>query len=330
MRIENLLQITDGLLQNIPCVLQIESIKIDPLKINRGDLFIDVNNSLQNQALAYENGAYAIISENISQIIDNEIAWIEVDSLRLAVVKLSRYEFSKKNGKILYLDDVEQEILQSIVKHNEFIKLSSNAYHTLIAIRQSGENSKFTCSNERLAYSIDPQSKTLKEAFNINIFASNSPFYSSFAYNEIFYHNLKIPSIFIKKACSVISYLLSNKIHFDASNIHLEKHFSSKFVDFKLQKKEFGQSSKVIIFEQDMDLIIKEMIYLQKFTNELLICIPKKYSKYMRIKEFISFSNELELLNILKQNFRYVLVLGEKLIYKNLFLPKTSNQKSFF
>jgi len=200
----------------------------------------------------------------------------------------------------------------------------------LIAILQSGENNKFTCSDERLAYSIDPTSKTLQECIHINIFDSNSPFYSSFIYCGIFYHNLKIPSIFIKKACSVISYLLSNEIHFDTNNMHLEKHFSSKFVDFKLQKKEFGQSSKVIIFEQDMDLIIKEIIYLQKFTNELLVCIPKKYSKYMRITEFVSFRNKLELLNILKQNFRYALVLGEELIYKNLFLPKTSDQRSLF
>ncbi|MCF6173045.1 MAG: hypothetical protein L3J44_04590 [Campylobacteraceae bacterium] len=330
MRIENLLQITDGLLQNIPCVQQIESIRIDPLKVQRGDLFIDIKNSLQNQILAYENGAFAIMSENISQIIDNEIAWIEVDSLRLAVVKLSRYEFSKKNGKILYLDGVEQEILQSIVKHNEFIELSANAYQTLIAIRQSGQNNKFTCSNERLAYSIDPQSKTLKESFNINVFDSSSPFYSSFVYKEVFYHNIKMPNIFIKKACGVISYLLDNKISFDANNVNFKKHFSSKFIDFKLQKKEFGQGSRVVIFEQNRDLISLELKYLQKFTNELLVCIPKKYSKYMKIDNFLAFSNDLELMSLLKKNFKYALILGERLIYKNLFAPKTSKQESLF
>ncbi len=330
MRIDNLLQITDGMLQNIPSVQQIESIKIDPLKVQRGDLFIDVKNSLQNQILAYENGAFAIISENISQIIDNEIAWIEVDSLRLAVVKLSRYELNKKNGKILFLDDIEQEILHSIIKHNEFIKLSSNAYKTLVSIKQSGENSKFTCSDERLTYSIDPSCSTLKESFNIKVFTSSSPFFSSFTFKDIFYHNIRVPNIFIKKVCNIITYLSLDNTIYNFNNLCLKKHFSSKFVDCKLQKREFGQSSKVIIFEKDIALISSEIKYLQKFTDELLVCVPKKYSKYIRFDKFISFGNNADLMDILKQNFRYALVLGERLLYKDLFLPKTSKQMSLF
>ncbi len=330
MRIDNLLQVTDGMLQNIPSVGHIESIKIDPLKVQRGDLFIDIKNSLQNQAVAYENGAYVIISENISQIIDNEIAWIEVDSLRLCAVKLARYEFSKKNGKILFLGDVEQEILHSIAKNSEFIKLSSNVYKTLITIKQSGENCNFTCSDERLAFSIDPSSAALKVCNGINIFMSNSPFFSSFVFDSVYYQDIAIPNIFVKKVCSVISFLSSNHIEYSLKNISLKKHFSPKFVDFKLQKREFGQSSKVLVFERDIDLIDLEIKYLQKFTNELLVCIPKKYSKYISFDNFISFVNNIDLIDTLRQNFRYALILGDKSLYKELFLPQASKQASLF
>jgi ferrochelatase len=330
MRIENLLRITDGILQNIPSVQEIESIKIDPLKVQRGDLFLDIKNSPQNQNLALQNGAFAIISEEISQIIDNEIAWIEVDSLRLACVKLSRYEFNKKNGNILYIDDVQKELLQSIVRHKEFVNLSSNVYQSLVSIRQAGENYKFTCSDERLAFSIDSTCATLKDCFNIEVFDSNSPFYSSFSCNDIFYNNIKLPNIFIKKLCCVIDYLQSKKIEFNLHNICLKEHFSSRFVDYKLNKKEFGQSSKVIIFEKDINLINHEINYLKKFTNELIVCIPRKYLKYVKLKDIFVFTNKDDLKNVLANSFKYALVLGERLSFKELFIPKISNQLSLF
>ncbi len=330
MRIENLLQITDGMLQNIPSVQEIESIKIDPLKVKRGDLFLDIKNSFENQIVALENGAFAIISENISQIMDNEIAWIEVDSLRLACVKLSRYEFNKKNGKIIYIDDIQKEILQSIVKHKEFTSLTSNVYQSLVAIRQSGENNKFICSDERLAYSIDSTCSALKECFNIDILKSYSPFFSSFSSDKDFYNNIKIPNIFIKNLCSVIEYLKENKIDYNLNNLTLKDHFSSSFVDFNLNKKEFGQSSKVIIFEKDINLISQEVNYLEKFSNELLVCIPKRYIKYINIKNISIFSNKDELLNILKNNFKYALILGERVFFKDLILKTSSKQMSLF
>jgi ferrochelatase len=330
MRIDNLLQITDGILQNIPSVHEIESIKIDPLKIQRGDLFLDIKNSFNNQITALENGAYAIISENISQIIDNEIAWIEVDSLRLACVKLSRYEFNKKNGKIIYVDDIQEEILQSIVGHKEFTLLESNVYQSLVSIRQSGENNKFICSDERLAYSIDSTCTTIKECFNINILKSYSPFFSSFSSGDTFYNNIKIPNIFIKNLCSIVEYLKENKIEYNLNNLLFKKHFSPNFVDFGLNKIEFGQSSKVIILEKNIDLINLEARYLENFSNKLLICIPKRYTKYINIKNISIFSSEDELLSILNNPFRYALVLGEKLSFRNLFLPKSSKQMSLF
>jgi len=330
MRIENLLQITDGILQNIPSVQEIESIKIDPLKVQRGDLFLDIKNSPQNQNLALQNGAFAIISEEINHIIDNEIAWIEVDSLRLACVKLSRYEFNKRNGQILYIDDVQKELLQSIVRHKEFVNLSSNVYQSLVSIRQAGEDCKFACSDARLAFSIDSTCATLKDCFNIEAFESSSPFYSSFSCNNTFYNNIKLPNIFIKRLCCVIDYLQRKKIDFNLHNICLKEHFSSKFVDYKLNKKEFGQSSKVIIFEKDIDLIKHEMNYLKKFTEEMIVCIPKRYLKYIKLKNISVFSSKEDLKCILEKSFKYALVLGDRLSFKEIFAPKISKQSSLF
>ena len=98
MRIEDVIRITDGLLQNFPSVEMCESIKIDPLKVKRGDLYLDIKCSTQNQKKALDNGAFAIISEKVSEVFDNEIAWIEVDSLRLACVNYVDMNLAEKTA----------------------------------------------------------------------------------------------------------------------------------------------------------------------------------------------------------------------------------------
>lgn len=320
MRIENITKIIDGKLQNFPSIDYINSFRINPDNIERGDLFLDVNNSIQNQETAIEKGAYAIVSENITNMIDSEIAWIEVDSLRLACIKLSRYEFSRKNCSLLFLDDISEEIFHSIIKHKAYEKLPSNVYKTLLMITKNGENVKYTCSDERLAHSIDPVCSTIKEISSIQSFKPKSPFYTSFVYGEIFYKDIRIPNIFIKYFCKVIEFVQEKKINCDFGYTSMSEHFSPVFTDSKLSKKEFGQSTKAVIFEKNIDYLDLEIKYLQNFTKDTIICIPRRYSNYFKNydKSYL-FANKSELEQILKENFRYALVFGNIKDYHDMF-----------
>ncbi len=331
MKIENITRITDGILQNFPSVDQINSIKMDPLKVERGDLFFDIKSSFENQKCAIEKGAYAIISEKITNILDNEVAWIEVDSLRLACIKLSRYEFSKKNSEIICLDDDAQEIMHIITKNKEFQKLPTDVYQTLVIIKKSGENIRYTCSDKRLAHSIDPSCKTLEECFNIQFFTPKSPFFSSFTCKDKFYYDIKIPNIFVQKLCMVIQYLTKKKIPFDVHNISMEEHFSPIFIDFKLNKKDFGQSSKVIIFENNMDFIDSEIKHLKYFSKDFIICIPKRYTNcFSHFNNSYFFVGKDDLKSHLNKSFRYALIFGEKKDYEELFTTKKIDMESLF
>ncbi len=330
MRIENTIRIIDGLLQNFPSVDHTESIKINPQKIKRGDLFLDIEGSAQDQKTALDNGAYGIISEKIQEVLDPEIAWIEVDSMRLACVKLARYEFSKKNSKIIYLDDISQEILQSITKNHEFIALSSNVAQTLMAIKKSGENVKYSCSDERLAYSIDPYCEKIDNKFIIKKFKEKSPFYSSFICGDEFYNNIKIPTIFADKICQIVAYLRQNSIDFNLKNGSLSRHFSPLFIDFNLNKKEFGQSEKVLIFENSMDFLDFEIKYLSIFSQKLIICVPRRYINYFKNRNISFFSNLEELKNLIRKNCRYILILGEKEEYDEIFKTTKPKNRSLF
>jgi len=331
MRIEDTIRITDGILQNFPSVNQTESIKIDPDVVKRGDLYLDTNNSAEDQKTALKNGAFAIISEKISEVLDPEIAWIEVDSLRLACVKLSRYEFSRKNSKILFLDDISQEILHCVTKNHEFTELSSNVYTTLITIKKSGENVKYTCSDERLTLSIDPDCQRIDTNCDLQKFKSKSPFYSSFTCNEKFCQDIKIPMIFVDKLCKITNFLKNQDIYFNVHNISFKRHFSPIFIDHNLNKKDFGQGEKVVMFEESMDFLDFEIRYLSDFSKELITCIPKRYRNYFSgHKNLFLFSNIEELKDLISKNYRYILVFGAKSDYEKIFEPKQRIYRSLF
>jgi len=331
MRIEDIIRITDGLAQNFPSVDQIESIKIDPDKVQRGDLFLDIDNSLQNQKRAVENGAFAVLSEEISKITDEEIAWIEVDSLRLACVKLARYEFSKKNGKILFVDDISQEIIQKITKNLEFTKLFSNVFKTLITIIATGENMKFTCSDERLAFSLDPFCDKIDCRYSLEIFEVKSPFYVSFICNDRFFHDIKIPNIFVNRLCSIITYFEDKNIEFDVHKLHLDCHFSPVFVNHGLKKKEFGQGEKVIIFESNKENLDSEINHLSNFSDNFIICTPKIYKNYfLHHKNVFLLNCDDEMKDLAKKEYRYILIFGKKDNYEKIFKTKKEDYRSLF
>ena len=77
MKIEDILNLTEGVLTNTPKVQAIESATVYPSKVDHGDLFF--SSSQEDIDKAVENGAYAIVYD-IDTLVktDDEIAWIKV------------------------------------------------------------------------------------------------------------------------------------------------------------------------------------------------------------------------------------------------------------
>ena len=99
MKIEDILNLTEGTLSNTPKVQAIESATVYYSKVEHGDLFFSSNQEEIDQAIA--NGAYAIVYDDDSIVRkDEEIAWIEVSDIQLAAFKLIRYVIIKKRVKV--------------------------------------------------------------------------------------------------------------------------------------------------------------------------------------------------------------------------------------
>ena len=102
MKIEDILNLTEGTLSNTPKVQAIESATVYVSKVDQGDLFFSSNQEEIDQAI--QNGAYAIVydDENIT-CNDEEIAWIKVTSIQLAAFKLIRYVTIKKEAQFFHI-----------------------------------------------------------------------------------------------------------------------------------------------------------------------------------------------------------------------------------
>jgi len=121
MKIEDIVNLTEGTLTNTPKVQAIEGASVYYSKIEHGDLFFSSNQEEIDQAI--DNGAYAIVYADDSIVKkDDEIAWIKVSDLQLAAFKLIRYVIIKKEAKFFLLSEREMTFLKMILVHKGNIK----------------------------------------------------------------------------------------------------------------------------------------------------------------------------------------------------------------
>ena len=114
MQISSIIDIIDGRLLNRPSISFIYSIKTNAKKVKEGDLFIVQND--EDITFAVKNGAFALIVDEKYEIIDNEIAWIQVKSIEETIKKLIRYLLSTKRLTAFYCNDVSYDLFNILKK----------------------------------------------------------------------------------------------------------------------------------------------------------------------------------------------------------------------
>jgi len=119
MRLENLLALTHASLKSDPCVSNFENIIFNVNKVNRGDLFIVKN--IQDIPEAIKNGAYGIFYESPTEILDNEIAWIQTDNIDDALKRLLRFRLIEKEVIAYECNEIVLKLAMNCSTDNHFI-----------------------------------------------------------------------------------------------------------------------------------------------------------------------------------------------------------------
>lgn len=333
MKIDNLVRIVDGKLLTLPSIDSFESFIFEPSKINRGDLFIDNNSLLFEVEIAVQKGAYAILTTLDFNTLDTEIAWIKVDNLERALIKILRYIAIEKSLKIAIATTLQAKFLSTIQSPKKIKILKENLVSTAKDILKAQYDERLCMLDETQALLISPTASRIRIPLHVKQINQKGLFLSSFLHHEQYFQDVKVSSLFIKELIAVLLFLDEAHMTYSLDSLMPIEHFFPLFITNNIRKKEFGMSDKVLIFEEMQELLQIEIDYLRSnvHAEDLLLCLPKTMHCTLAYDSTIfyydAYDDFEQLVNI---NFRYALVFGKKEEFEPFLTREFSTQPTLF
>lgn len=310
MKISSIIDIIDGEELNSPSISFIYSFKTKASKIKEGDLFFAKNKD--DIKLAIDNGAFAIVVDTNIIITDYEIAWIKVDNLDEAMIKLIRFRLSNYDLNVYYCDYITFEYIKTIKNsHQTNIKLiDNNLDESLKLLSEIDNNYILVFSDKKLMNKLYPKNSSLKLGdLDIKNIVEHTIFETSFTFNDIYFSKIRIPRLYLDNF--ILAYNFLNDKEIDLSKIKNSSFLKPIFVDKHLHQLEYGKSNKFIIVQENLDLIENEINYLKSnYKYAKTLYITSKYINNFFAKQHI-IEDVLEIKDFLKtQEFNAAYIIG--------------------
>jgi ferrochelatase len=308
MKIEDILNLTEGVLSNTPKVQSIEAATVYYSKVDQGDLFFSSDQEEINRAI--DNGAYAIVydDENIVRN-DEEIAWIKVSDIQLAAYKLIRYVVIKKEAQFFLLSEHELTFLKMILTHKTNISFISNDWRKAFEQILNSDASLFVGTNKELMKLIKPDvAKLEREVEGYPV--SDTLFRTTFKVGGFVYQEKALLPFHLEYLLRVIDFCNKTELPYSVDRIKYTKHFLPVFIDLKLKSTRPSNSDRVAIFTDNLPDIAKAREYVMRsnmWVKSIVLTPPK--TKVPGIDHPHWFNNEEEVREILKSiHFNYAFI----------------------
>ncbi|BFU76873.1 hypothetical protein ALC152_00880 [Arcobacter sp. 15-2] len=263
MQISALTDIVEGRLLNSPSISFITQTHTNIKKINEGDAFFAQNQSDIEEAIS--KGAFAIITDFTPDILDNEIAWIQVEDFLKSVSNILRYKLLEHKNKFIKTNKIFFNLL-NIFKNKELanVILLQNDLVKDFEILNSLESEKLIFGTDlELLNAISGDVMILEnEQFNILNLTSHSLFETSFSHKDKFFDKIKLPTVYINdllQQLELFNYQLDLK---KLNNFNL---FKPVFLNKSKQIVPYGQTNRFILANQDNDIARIEIDYLKEY-----------------------------------------------------------------
>jgi len=317
MRLENTVALINGELVNSPFVNNFENIVLEAKAVRRGDLFIAFDEESIEEAIF--NGAYGIIFYKPTQIRDSEIAWIKVQNLEDALVRLLRFELLNKEISVYSCDEIVLKLALQVVTEPNFIALSGDIKSVFKSLANIEEHCTILFSPALTTVDLFTDIKEMPKSpqSSINI-VEQTLFETSFIYDNIFYERQLISPFFMPYLERLLYLFKKIKINFRLRKFTPIDHFEAVFTNKNFEIKEFGTSDKVLIFEKNSTLIEDEMLFLQTQATwaKTIYIIPAalkgKLSSEQEFQEKVFFYHSKEEIKKILQaeTFHFALIVG--------------------
>ena len=308
MKIEDIVNLTEGTLSNTPQVQAIEGATVYPSKVDHGDLFFSSSQDEIDKAVA--NGAYAIVYDS-DEIIrnDNEIAWIKVSDVQLAAFKLLRYVIIQKEAKFFWLLEHEMSFLKMILTHKGNIAFIADDWRKAFEQILNSDDILFVGSDRELMQMIKPDVPRLnKEVEGYAI--SDTLFRTTFKVDGFVYQEKEMAPFHLEYLLRVVDFCKENDLPYSVDRIRYTKHFIPVFIDHKLNSTKSSMSDKVAIFVDNLPDIEKAREYVKRsnmWVKSIVLTPPK--TKVPGIDHPHWFETEEEVRELLKSmHFNYAFI----------------------
>lgn len=262
MKISSLVDIVGGTLLNSPAISFITQIHTKLHKINDGDLFISSNQDEINNAIL--RGAFCIITDMEMNINDTEIAWIKVDSIQKATIKILRFLLANIELQSYYVSSIHLTILQALTPDKNKYIFVNNPMDLIENIFTITSSNILLSTNKSLLLDLYPRSIAFdSKEHTINNLTVHSLFEMSFTYNDSFYSRIKFSYVYLNHLLDVQRfYQLTQMDENKVKNIALMEPI---FLNKSLQIIEFGKSNKFILTSNDESIATLEKKFITQF-----------------------------------------------------------------
>lgn len=324
MTFESLCKIIDGVCLNAPSVNAYEKIETKSHLVKRGDLF--VGNEKEAIAQALENGAYGILHDRDTLMIDKEVAWIKVDSTDDALIMILRFSLLKSDSLFFYFPSIEYALLKQIVKKEKTIFLSDSVSKNFKKILEAENHSFFICKDEKFLEKIYPEFITYHDRDKSLIKLTHQTlFLSSFTYDDVHYENIKLPALFLPSLNRVLYYLKESNLSFDLEKLTFIENFQPLFISNRLIPKAFGDSEHAFIVAKDTTHILHSLSYIEEFATWAKTVLFLPTGTDVTTKAPLRYYNSLqEIKDIDVDRFNFILILAN---YNELSLLLEQNKR---
>jgi len=279
MQITALTDIVEGKLLNTPAISFVTQIHTNLSKVNEGDAFFALNRDDIPKAL--EKGAFAIIYDFETAMIDNEIAWIKIDNFEKAICNILRFNLLKYNMQYIYTNKVFFKLLNAI-KSKEIsyiVTLTNNLHLDFELLNNLVEDKIIFGTNFNFLESIGVDILSLEnKIYTIKNLTTHSLFETSFSYQDKFFDKIKIPTVYINDLLQQLE-LFEYKV--DLKRLNNFDLFKPIFINKSNQIVQFGQTNRFIIANDDRDICDIEIVYLKKHYSyaNIKVIDTKSYSE---------------------------------------------------
>ncbi|MEA2029068.1 MAG: hypothetical protein U9N49_08845, partial [Campylobacterota bacterium] len=309
MKIEDIVNLTNGALQNEPTIKAVEGVSLFPSKIDQGDLFISSNQEEIDRAI--ENGAYAILYDDASiDISDSEVAWIKVESIYAASFRIVRYVILNRDVTFRYLNDHEMTYLKMIATQKSNITILYDDWKKAFEQIVNASGRIYVGSNLEMMRTIKPDMKVLSKQVD-GYMIGGTLFKSTFKVEKFVYQEKEFVPFHFDTLARVVAFCQEQELPYSIDRLKYTKHFTPIFINSDLTKTHPKNSDQVIIFVDNLEDIVEAREYIKhngQWIKSIILTPPNTKVKEVHDNPYW-FNDDHEAIEILKTaHFNYAFV----------------------